>query len=257
MPYELLMPGMGRENLGLGRWLRPFHDSSFSRPSFISALYPVVFYRYPISMGLFQKKILPIVVPRYSLGHQETLLLVGLGNIGKQYDSSRHNIGFAVLDQFAQSEEFSPWTDKKDLKSQLTAKIIDGKRVILCKPTTMMNLSGDAVQLVQNFYKIGSDKTCVIHDELDLELKTIRTQSQGQAAGHNGIKSLLAHINDTFWRIRIGIGPKPHPDMDSADFVLGKFSAEEITALANVKKEAISLLNEWIAGSASADTRKL
>lgn len=208
-------------------------------------------------MGLFQKKIVPIVTPKYQLGHQDTVLVVGLGNTGKEYEKTRHNAGFLCVDEFAMQEEFNPWVEKSDLKSLLCAKIVDGKKVILCKPTTMMNLSGDAVQAVQKFYKISSKHTCVIYDELDIELGTVRTQDTGGSAGHNGIKSLLDHIEGTFWRIRVGIGPKMPEQMDTADFVLQNFSKDQLKTLIPVKKEALALLNEWLAGNAKADTRKV
>jgi peptidyl-tRNA hydrolase, PTH1 family len=208
-------------------------------------------------MGLFQKKILPIVSQNYQYGHQDSLLIVGLGNSGDDYENTRHNAGFAVLDEFARTEDFNPWVDKKDMKSILCAKIIDGKKVILCKPTTMMNLSGEAVQAVQKFYKIPATSTVVIYDELDLELGTIRSGSSGQSAGHNGIKSLMQHTENNFWRIRVGIGPKSPEQMDTADFVLQHFSKDQLTALKSIKKEALSLLNEWVAGSAKPDTRKV
>ena len=208
-------------------------------------------------MGLFQKKILPIASPKYTLGHQDIKLIVGLGNVGKDYETTRHNGGFLVLDEYANTEEFNPWIEKKDLKSILCAKIIDGKKVILCKPTTMMNLSGEAVQLVQNFYKISDADICVIYDELDLSLGTIRTGQGGSTAGHNGIKSLKQHSEDKFWRIRVGVGPKSPKEMDTADFVLQKFSKFQQEKLPAIKKEVINLLSDWLAGSGSADTRKI
>lgn len=208
-------------------------------------------------MGLFQKKIVPIVTPKYQLGHQETLLVVGLGNIGKQYEKTRHSIGFACLDEFASQEEFNPWVEKSDLKSMLCAKIIDGKKVILCKPTTMMNLSGDAVQAVQKFYKISAKNTCIVYDELDIELGSVRTAGSGGSAGHNGIKSVLEHIENTFWRIRVGIGPKSPEQMETADFVLQKFNSEQLDKLAQIKKEVTGLIEECLSGNAKPDTRKV
>ena len=208
-------------------------------------------------MGLFQKKLLPIVSPQYQLGHQDTLLVVGLGNIGKEYDTTRHNIGFALVEQFAKNEEFNPWVEKKDLKSILCAKIVNGKKVILCKPATMMNLSGEAVQAVQRFYKIAPSNTCVIYDELDLDMGTIRTQTKGTSAGHNGINSILEHIENAFWRIRIGIGPKNPAQMDTANFVLQNFSKDQQTQLTAIKNETINLLGEWLSNQASPDTRKI
>lgn len=191
------------------------------------------------------------------MGHQETLLIVGLGNVGKDYENTRHNFGFECIDTFAKTEEFNPWVEKKDLKSLLCAKIIDGKKVILCKPTTYMNLSGEAMRAVQHFYKISSSSTCVLYDELDLDFGTIRTQSKGTSAGHNGINSLLEHTDNSFWRIRLGIGPKNPPQIDTADFVLQKFSKDQIEKLPAIQKEVASLLEEWISGNATPDTRKI
>lgn len=194
---------------------------------------------------------------KYQLGHQDTLLIVGLGNVGKQYEKTRHNAGFMCIDEFAKSEEFNPWVEKADLKSILCAKIIDGKKVILCKPTTMMNLSGEAVQAVQRFYKISASGTCVVYDELDIELGAVRSQARGSSAGHNGINSMLEHVENTFWRIRIGIGPKIPAQMDSADFVLQNFSDDQQNKLEAVKKEVLGVIGEWLAGSAKPDTRKV
>ena len=208
-------------------------------------------------MGLFEKKILPITVPQYTLGHQETKLIVGLGNTGKEYTLTRHNIGFLCIDDYALHEQFNPWVEKKDLKAILCAKIIDGKKVILCKPNTMMNLSGEAIQAVQNFYKIGDESTCIVYDELDLDLGTIRTGQGGSSAGHNGIKSLISHTENKGWRVRAGIGPKLPEQMDTADFVLQKFSKDQQAKLLKIKKEAINLLNDWLSGQAKADTRKV
>lgn len=208
-------------------------------------------------MGLFQKKILPISSPKYTIGQQDTKLIVALGNAGKEYEKTRHNLGFLCIDEFAAKEEFNPWIEKKDLKSVLCAKLIDGKKVIICKPTTMMNLSGVSVQLVQNFYKISPLDIVVVYDELDLELGTLRTGKGGTSAGHNGIKSLAKHVENTFWRIRVGIGPKEPKEMDTADFVLQKFSKSQQEKLPAIKKEVINLLNDWLSGSAKADTRKV
>ena len=208
-------------------------------------------------MGLFQKKVLPITVPRYTLGHQEVRLVVGLGNIGKEYENTRHNIGFLCIDSFATREEFNPWVEKKDLKSILCAKLIDGQKVILCKPTTMMNLSGEAVQAVQRFYKISDRNTCVVYDEIDIDFGSVRTGTAGQSAGHNGIKSLILHTENAFWRIRVGIGPKAHAQMDSADHVLQSFSADQNKLLPQLKKEVQNIVGEWLSGSAKPDTRKI
>lgn len=208
-------------------------------------------------MGLFQKKILPITTPQYSLGHQETKLIIGLGNPGKEYDLTRHNMGFMCIDDFAKSEEFNPWVEKSDLKSILCAKLIDGKKVILCKPTTFMNLSGEAMHAVCAYYKIHSQDVCIVYDELALDYGSIRTTKGGSDAGHNGIKSLKEHNADDFWRIRVGIGPKQPEQMDTADYVLQKFTKDQQSQLPSIKKEVINLLNDWLTGQATPDTRKV
>ncbi len=205
-------------------------------------------------MGLFQKKTTPITTKLYTLGSQETILIVGLGNIGTEYTGTRHNFGFMVIDEYALHEEFNGWIEKKDLKSILCAKIIDGKKVILCKPTTYMNLSGEAIQLVQNFYKISDKNTVIVYDELDLDLGTLRTGRGGQSAGHNGIKSLIKHTHNEFWRIRLGIGPKKPAEIDSADFVLQKFSKTEASKLPAIATEAENLLSDYLASSGDPDT---
>jgi len=209
-------------------------------------------------MALFQKK--PdsgSSMPLYSLGLQKTLLIVGLGNVGKKYDGTRHNIGFAVVDALASSQNFDSWTDKKDLKSTVATATIGDARVILCKPTTMMNLSGEAVQAISHFYKIQPNSIAVVHDELDIEFGQIRTRAGGSSAGNNGIKSISQHIGEDYGRVRIGIGPKTPEQMDGADFVLAKFSSEQQKQLKNLLQEATAILTEYIhAGQLPAETRR-
>lgn len=182
----------------------------------------------------------------FTLGAHKTILLVGLGNPGKKYDGTRHNIGFVCLDAFAKAHEFNNWTEKKDLKCLIASKTLGETRVILCKPTTYMNLSGEAVQKVIHFYKIEPDKIAVIYDELDMPFGQIRMRLGGSDAGHNGIKSLIQHLGPDFGRVRIGIGGSKPEQMDSADFVLSKFGKDEAKQLAPLTKEATSILTEYI-----------
>lgn len=207
-------------------------------------------------MALFQRK--PDVgssIPLYSLGLQKNVLIVGLGNIGKEFDGTRHNIGFAIVDALASSQGLD-WTGKKDLKCQLAMGTIGDTRVILCKPTTMMNLSGEAVQAVSNFYKIGKANTVVVHDELDVDFGQIRTRLGGGSAGNNGIKSVTQHMGEDYGRVRVGIGPKTPEQMDSADFVLAKFNAEQQAQLKNLYQEATAILTEYIhSGQLPHETR--
>ncbi len=180
----------------------------------------------------------------YRLGQQRTVLIVGLGNVGKKFDGTRHNIGFACVDAFAEKYQFDPWTDKKDLKSHLAMKTLGDTRVILCKPTTMMNLSGEAIQKVASFYKIANSHIVTVHDELDIPFGQIRTRMGGSDAGHNGIKSVVQHLGEEFGRVRIGI--QAETPMDATDFVLAAFSPEEQGLLKPLTHEVISLLTEYI-----------
>ncbi|MDQ3123204.1 MAG: aminoacyl-tRNA hydrolase, partial [bacterium] len=157
-------------------------------------------------MGLFYRRELPQTELPYtvSFGQQQTKLIVGLGNIGKKYDMTRHNIGFACVDALVASEN-GEWHGNKSLKSFISDLRIGQSRVIVCKPQTFMNLSGDAVQAVQSYFKITSNDTAVVHDELDMVFGQIRSRKGGSAAGHNGIKSLIQYIGENFLRVRIGV----------------------------------------------------
>ena len=202
-------------------------------------------------MGLFSKK--PIETsshaPLYTLGNQNTVLIVGLGNPGKEYDSTRHNVGFAALDAFvAANDTFDNWIQKKDLKCLMTTGTFGASRVIAIKPTTFMNESGQAVQAVQNFYKISTPQTVVVHDELDIEFGQIRTRAGGGSAGHNGIKSIVSHAGDAFGRVRIGINSQHRTKHDEKDFVLKPFSKDEQAQIDSLNREVISILTEYIYG---------
>jgi PTH1 family peptidyl-tRNA hydrolase len=186
-----------------------------------------------------------------TFGQQKNILVVGLGNPGPEYNGTRHNIGFACVDHFVDAqEEMQPWVDKKDLKCHLSTGQLGETRVIAIKPTTFMNLSGEAVQAVAHFYKIDPQHIVAVYDELDIPFGQIRTRMGGSAAGHNGVKSLIQHIGENFGRVRIGIGPKEPEQMDSADFVLARFSAEQQTQLKNLTREATAILTEYIYGGA-------
>lgn len=208
-------------------------------------------------MALFQKK--PVVgnnAPIYTLGLQKTVLIVGLGNIGKKYDGTRHNIGFEAIDALAISQVMDNWTEKKDLKSHIATGTVGDTRVILCKPTTYMNNSGEAVQAVAHFYKVHGQGITVVYDELDIEFGQIRTRYGGSAAGHNGVKSIIQHMGEDFGRVRIGIGPKQPEAIDSADFVLAKFSKTDQAQLPNLHKETTAILTEYIhSAQLPAETR--
>lgn len=201
-------------------------------------------------MALFQKTpITEATTPLFTLSANKTVIVVGLGNIGIEYDKTRHNIGFTAVDAFAEANEFDPWMNKKDLKCFFTQKTLGETRVILIKPMTFMNSSGEAVQAVMSFYKVGIEDVIAVYDELDVNFGQIRCRIGGGAAGHNGVKSLIQHIGKDFGRVRIGIGPKLHESQDSADYVLAKFNKEQEGKLQDLTRETTAILTETIYGS--------
>ncbi len=193
----------------------------------------------------------------FSTGLNKTMLIVGLGNIGSEYGGTRHNIGFECVEAFAKANDFGGWIDKKDLKCQVTDGRIGEAKVIVMKPTTFMNLSGEAVQAIAHFYKIPTQYIVVVHDELDIDFGHIRTRVGGSSAGHNGIKSVSQMLGDeNYGRIRIGIGPKKPARIDSADFVLQKFTTIEQKHMPALIKEATAIISEFAYGSQlSTETR--
>lgn len=205
-------------------------------------------------MGLFDRKRTSFdsVAPLYTVGNSKTLLIIGLGNPGDEYAGNRHNLGFMVLDKYHSSHDFSGWITKKDLGCELATGQIGATRVLLAKPTTFMNNSGESAQKLQKFYRAYNQETVVVHDELDIDFGTIRTRIGGGSAGHNGIKSLTEILGEDYGRIRIGIGLKPPAGgshkMDSADFVLQDFSTEQQELLPKLINEACSLLDEATTG---------
>lgn len=186
----------------------------------------------------------------YSVGLNKTVIIVGLGNPGKSYDLTRHNVGFSCIDAFVQqADEMADWIQKKDLKALISTGKLGDKQVIAMKPTTFMNLSGEAVQAVAHFYNIVPADIIVIHDELDIDFGQIRLRVGGSSAGHNGIKSVSQHIGEDYGRIRIGVGPKHPAKIKSEDFVLQKFTAQEQAQLPNLAREVISIISEYLYSS--------
>jgi PTH1 family peptidyl-tRNA hydrolase len=148
-------------------------------------------------------------------------LFVGLGNPGKQYQHNRHNIGFMALDIIVERHKFSGW--EKDFKGLVCKGKLGDENVVLLKPQTFMNLSGQSVQAAAAFYKILPDDIIVFHDELDLQAGKIRIKKGGGAAGHNGLRSIDEHLGQMYWRVRLGIG---HPGVKEMvhGYVLGNFT---------------------------------
>lgn len=154
---------------------------------------------------------------------------VGLGNPGKQYELTRHNIGFMALDRFADRHGIKITQSK--CKGLLGEGVVAGQKVYLLKPQTYMNLSGESIRAFMDFYKAQIEDLIVVYDDLDTPFGSIRLRYQGSAGGHNGIKSTIQHLGtQSFQRIRMGIS-RPAPGRDIADYVLHTFSKEELTKM--------------------------
>jgi PTH1 family peptidyl-tRNA hydrolase len=164
------------------------------------------------------------------------ILIAGLGNPGKEYALTRHNVGYDVVDRL--SEKHRIRVDRIKFRSMTGEGIISGEKVILIKPLTYMNNSGLAISEALRFYKLTVDDLIVLVDDIDIEFGSVRIRKKGSAGSHNGMKSIISHIqNDGFTRIKLGIGSKP-PDFDLADFVLSRFSKDERAEVECMVKKA-------------------
>ncbi len=161
-----------------------------------------------------------------SQGTSITHLIVGLGNPGKDYAFTRHNAGFLTLDYL--SDTLKVKINRSKFKALITEASVGDKRVLLMQPQTFMNNSGEAVIEAVNFYKIKPENVIVVFDDISLPVGKMRIRKNGSAGGHNGIKSIIAHLGtQDFPRVKIGVGEKPHKEMDLADWVLSRFGQEE------------------------------
>ena len=157
-------------------------------------------------------------------------IIVGLGNPGAKYAGTRHNVGFAVLDELAERHNIRIDTAKH--KALIGKGIIDGEKVILAMPQTFMNLSGESVRAIMDFYKCTVEDLIVVYDDIDLDVGKLRIRQKGSAGGHNGMKNIIQHVgSQEFVRIRVGVGKKPD-HMDLADYVLSRIGKED---LANIR----------------------
>lgn len=153
-------------------------------------------------------------------------IIAGLGNPTDQYKGTRHNIGYMVMDRLIKSTGIE--LNRHRFHALCGLGFIGGERVLLMKPLTYMNRSGESIREAVDFYKVDPEDILVIYDDISLEPGLLRIRGKGSAGGHNGMKNIISHLgSDTFPRIRVGIGEKQHPDQDLADYVLGKFSPEE------------------------------
>ena len=165
-----------------------------------------------------------------SAAEGDVWLIAGLGNPEPKYDGTRHNIGFAGLDKLASCWNAAP--NKSNWQGLYSQTTVDDHKVILVKPLTYMNLSGDCIAPAAAFFKIPPQQVIVICDDIDQKPGKVRIRPSGSAGGHNGLKSIIARLgSQEFTRIRMGVGAKPHPDYDLADWVLGKPQGEDKTAI--------------------------
>lgn len=167
-------------------------------------------------------------------------LIVGLGNPGKKYEGTKHNVGFEVIDKLAESYNIS--ITKIKHKGLCGEGTICEEKVLLLKPQTFMNLSGESVKDAASFYKVSGDDIIVIYDDTSLDVGSTRIREKGSAGGHNGIKNIIAHLGtDVFLRIKVGIGAKPN-GWDLADYVLSKFSKDDAPLIESGKERAVKAL---------------
>ena len=172
-------------------------------------------------------------------------LVVGLGNMGDQYERTRHNVGFEVIDQIADTLDVP--VQRLKYKALTNTVTLGGEKVLLMKPVTFMNRSGEAVEQAAAFYKVPPERVIVISDEVALEPGKLRIREGGSAGGHNGLKNIIAHLHsDRFPRVRVGVGQKPHPDYDMADWVLGKPQGEDRKNIDGAVKRAAQAVECYI-----------
>lgn len=177
------------------------------------------------------------------------MLIVGLGNPGKEYLSTRHNIGFLAVDAIADSSNLT-FSNNNKFRSLIATGEIKGHKVILAKPITFMNLSGEAVQLICHYYKIPMTNVIVIHDDIDLEVGQVKVKSGGGHAGHNGLKSIDQCCGKDYWRVRIGVG-RPNDQQDVAHYVLDDFSKSDKMTMDEIKLQLVQNIELMLNGKIS------
>lgn len=173
-------------------------------------------------------------------------LIVGLGNPGREYENTRHNMGFMIVEEFSRRRGAS-LALKKALLARYAITSFEEKKLVLLLPETYMNLSGQAVRRCMDFYKIGADRLIVISDDVALPFGEFRIRGQGSCGGHNGLKNIEQHLGtQDYCRLRVGVGLEPTEDL--ADFVLGKFRGTEKELLPAVLKTGCELIEKWLQG---------
>lgn len=173
-------------------------------------------------------------------------LIVGLGNPGREYETTRHNFGFLTLDKIIDDYHFS--NQGKKFKSEVFSGEINGQKILALKPQTFMNRSGGAVIEAANFYKIAPSNIIVLHDDVDLEFGRLKVKIGGGHGGHNGLRSIDEVIGKDYVRIRLGVGRPANKEFDTADYVLGKFLKEEMSQLEKINEKISKNFGEILEG---------
>ena len=176
-------------------------------------------------------------------GDDKMKLIVGLGNPGKEYDNTRHNIGFIFIDSFAKKNNVS--IDKEKYNGLYIQTVINDEKVILLKPQSYMNLSGEVVRKYIDYFKINIEDILIINDDLDMNFGKIRLRPDGSSGGHNGLKNISLHLNtEKFKRLKIGISN--NKSIDTKDYVLGKFTKDELDIIDDIKENINNLLFDYL-----------
>lgn len=170
-------------------------------------------------------------------------LIVGLGNPGREYENTRHNIGFQTIDKYASKLGVS--ISKSKFNGLYGETMVSGDKVILLKPQSYINLSGEVIRKFVDFYKINIDDILIIHDDLDLEVGTYKIKQKGSSGGHNGLKNIELHLGTQEYK-RIKIGISNNKNIDTKDYVLGKLSNEEEKQLNEVKNDILDILDDYL-----------
>ena len=171
-------------------------------------------------------------------------IIAGLGNPTREYEKTRHNVGFEVIDVLA--DMLGTTVEEKKFKGCYGRGIIGGEKVLLLKPQTFMNLSGESIRAASDFYKVDPEHIIIIYDDISLDVGQLRIRKKGSAGGHNGIKNIIAHLGtQEFPRVKVGVGDKPKK-MDLADYVLSRFSKEDRAAMEDAFKEAAKAVEVMI-----------
>ena len=175
------------------------------------------------------------------------LIIAGLGNPGKEYENTRHNAGFMVMDALA--EKIGADISEKKHKALCGKGVIGGEKVILMKPQTYMNSSGESIRAAADYYKVDPEDILIVYDDISLAPGQLRIRAKGSAGGHNGLKNIIYLLGrDDFARVKLGVGEKPHPDYDLADWVLGRFTKEQGEALEQACSHCDDIVRLFVAG---------